>query len=283
LALTQRIEADLRALEKLRIKPVFVFPGLTPNRRWKAQQGGPNNNNPMGGAMGPGGVQAEYTEACRDRRDAWAKYEAGQEEGATKLFEGRAAFAQWDLWRMVLRIFRHRNVEFIVAPYCAWAQLIYLQRHPKQYVHAIYGSTDTLLYPGVDKLITGLDLAGGAGGPTFTFVSKRALVGELTVTEDQFLDVAILVGFTNSPPFPPTMHEQALKVCFFFFFFLLPCFLFLSSFCIYKKLTQRAGHSRHGKILQIRLRRRLRLCRPPRRQEHRLHRALRTHPLHGAL
>jgi hypothetical protein len=38
-------------------------------------------------------------------------------------------------------------------------------------------------------------------------------VGELTVTEDQFLDVAILVGFTNSPPFPPTMHEQALKVC----------------------------------------------------------------------
>jgi hypothetical protein len=235
----------------------------------------------MGGAMGPGGVQAEYTEACRDRRDAWAKYEAGQEEGATKLFEGRAAFAQWDLWRMVLRIFRHRNVEFIVAPYCAWAQLIYLQRHPKQYVHAIYGSTDTLLYPGVDKLITGLDLAGGAGGPTFTFVSKRALVGELTVTEDQFLDVAILVGFTNSPPFPPTMHEQALKVCFFFFpslpslFFCLPLILL--------KLTQRAGHSRHGKILQIRLRRRLRLCRPPRRQEHRLHRALRTHPLHGAL
>jgi XPG N-terminal domain len=31
LALTQRIESDLRALEKLRIKPVFVFPGLLPN------------------------------------------------------------------------------------------------------------------------------------------------------------------------------------------------------------------------------------------------------------
>ncbi|KAJ6468720.1 XPG I-region protein, partial [Mycena vulgaris] len=121
------------------------------------------------------------TEACRDRRDAWAKYEAGQEDAATRLFEGRSSFAQWDLWRMVLRIFRHRNVEFIVAPYVAWAQLIYLQRHPKQYIHAIFGPTDTLLYPG------------------------------LTVTEDQFLDVAILVGFAHSPPFPPTMHEQALK------------------------------------------------------------------------
>ncbi|KAJ7691926.1 XPG I-region protein [Mycena rosella] len=191
LALTQRIEADLRTLEKLRIKPVFVFPGLTPNRRWKAHAG------------------AGDTEACRDRRDAWAKYEAGQEDAATKLFEGRSSFAQWDLWRMVLRIFRHRNVEFIVAPYVAWAQLIYLQRHPKQYIHAIFGPTDTLLYPGVDKLITSLDLA--AAAPTFTFLSKRALLNELAVTEDQFLDIALLVGSAHAPPFPPTTHEQALK------------------------------------------------------------------------
>lgn len=59
----------------------------------------------------------------RDRRDAWAKYEAGQEEQATKLFEARGGLQQWDLWKMVLRIFRHRNVEFLVAPYVAWAQV----------------------------------------------------------------------------------------------------------------------------------------------------------------
>ncbi|KAF7309372.1 XPG I-region protein [Mycena indigotica] len=191
LALAQRIETDLRTLERLRIKPVFVFTGLTPNRRWKPNAG------------------LDYTEACRDRRDAWSKYEAGQEDAATKLFEGRSAFQQWDLWRMVLRIFRHRNVEYIVAPYVAWAQLIYLQRHPKQYIHAIYGSTDTLLYPGVDKLITGVDL--GAPTPSFTFLSKRNIIQELQVSEDQFLDIAILVGFSHSPAFPPTMHEQALK------------------------------------------------------------------------
>ena len=105
MALTQRIESDLRALEKLRIKPVFVFPGLLPNKRLKHPH------------------HAEHVEACRDRRDAWAKYEQGQEDAATKLFEGRSSFAQWDLWRMVLRIFRHRNVEFLVAPYVAWAQV----------------------------------------------------------------------------------------------------------------------------------------------------------------
>jgi XPG N-terminal domain len=53
LALTQRIESDLRALEKLRIKPVFVFPGVLPNKRWKPH------------------YHSERVEACRDRRDAW--------------------------------------------------------------------------------------------------------------------------------------------------------------------------------------------------------------------
>ncbi|KAG2147831.1 PIN domain-like protein [Suillus bovinus] len=192
LALTTRIESDLRTLEKLRIKPVFVFPGLLPSKRWKQYQ-----------------HHVEHNDACRDRRDAWAKYEAGQEESATKLFEGRSGLQQWDLWRMVLRIFRHRNVEFLVAPYVAWAQLIYMQRHPKSYIHAIFGPTDTLLYPGVDKLITSLDLTSAT--PSFCFVSKRTILGDLGLSEDQFLDVGILVGFEHSPPFPPTVHEQALK------------------------------------------------------------------------
>ena len=107
LALVSRIESDLRVLEKLRIKPVFVFPGLIPNRRWKH----------------PPPHQHEQNDAMRDRKEAWSKYEAGQEEAATKLFETRSCLHQWDLWRMVLRIFRHRNVEYIVAPYIAWAQV----------------------------------------------------------------------------------------------------------------------------------------------------------------
>ena len=107
LALTQRIESDIRALEKLRIKPVFVFSGLMPNRRGKLHQQ----------------QQFESNDATRDRRDAWTKYESGQEDAATKLFEGRSGIHQWDLWKMVLRIFRHRNVEFIIAPYVSWAQV----------------------------------------------------------------------------------------------------------------------------------------------------------------
>ncbi|KAF8653531.1 hypothetical protein AX16_003915 [Volvariella volvacea WC 439] len=191
LGLAQRIEADLRVLEKWRIKPVFVFNGLVPNKRWKQN------------------AMPDYADACRDRRDAWAKYESGQEEAATKLFEGRSCFAQWDTWRMVLRIFRHRNVEFIVAPYFATAQLIYLQRHHKSYIHAIYGATDALLYPGVDKLITAVDFTSST--PTFTFTSKKSILVELGVNEDQLLDIGLLVGYDSNPSFPPIAHDQALK------------------------------------------------------------------------
>lgn len=66
-----------------------------------------------------------------------------------------------------------------------------------------------MLYPGVDKVITSLDLS--ANSPTFQFASKRVIVQDLGVSEDQFLDIGILVGFDQSPPFPPSVHEQALK------------------------------------------------------------------------
>lgn len=105
LALTSRIESDLRILEKLHIKPVFVFPGLLPNKKQQR------------------GVSSNHMEACKDRKLAWDQYENGKTEAATKLFEGRSNVVQWDLWRSVLRIFRNRNVEFIVAPYIAWAQV----------------------------------------------------------------------------------------------------------------------------------------------------------------
>jgi hypothetical protein len=196
LALTQRIETDLRVLEKLHIKPVFVFPGLPTNKKRLPQ----NDQNRE---------QQVQNDACKHRRDAWQKYENDQEDEASKLWEKSNSVLHWDLWRMVLRIFRHRNVEFLVAPYLASAQLIYLQRHNKGYIHSFFGPTDALLYPGVDKLITSLDLV--SPSPTFSYVVKKNIIADLGVSEDQFLDIGILVGFADHPSFPVTYHEQALK------------------------------------------------------------------------
>ena len=87
--------------------------------------------------------------------------------------------------------------------------MIYLLRHSKAYIHSIYGPTETMLYPGVDKVITQLDFT--ASPPTFQYASKRTITQELAISEDQFLDIGILLGFDQSPPFPPSVHEQALK------------------------------------------------------------------------
>lgn len=130
LALTQRIETDLRTLEKHRVKPVFVFSGLVPQKRWKHVQSQ---------------LIHEQNEACRDRANGWSRYENGQEDAATKLFEIRSGLHQWDLWRVVLRIFRHRNVEFIVAPYLAWAQVSAILSLP-----VFFGLSDDLVHPLVD-------------------------------------------------------------------------------------------------------------------------------------
>ncbi|KAB5594780.1 hypothetical protein CTheo_1759 [Ceratobasidium theobromae] len=194
LSLASRIEQDLRALEKLHIKPVFVFPGLPPNKRI-------NRYTPQQSA-------AKQMEAVQARREAWSNYEAGRADQATKLFESRSNIEQWDLWRPVLRIFRHRNVEFIIAPYSSLAQLVYLQRHPKSYVHALYGPSELLLYSGVDKVILSLDLSTQSN---FTFVTKSKMLGELQLTDEQFLDLGLLCGSEYSPTLPPHANESSIK------------------------------------------------------------------------
>jgi hypothetical protein len=121
LSLAARVENDLRVLEKLRIKPVFVFPGLLPKKTSRGQ--GPSNipNAANAGINSAGG--GEYAEEIRERREAWELYERGQIEQAEALFEGRSGVTHWELWRSVLRMFRNRNVEFLVAPYTATAQV----------------------------------------------------------------------------------------------------------------------------------------------------------------
>ncbi|QRW17261.1 hypothetical protein RhiXN_05263 [Rhizoctonia solani] len=202
LSLASRIEQDLRALEKLHIKPVFVFPGLPPNKRI-------SKNTPQQNA-------AKQMEAAQARRDAWNCYESGRNDQATKLFESRSNVEQWDLWRPVLRIFRHRNVEFIIAPYSSLAQvslssifdLVYLQRHPKSYVHALYGPSELLLYAGVEKVILSLDLSAQSN---FTFVTKSKMMTDLQLNEDQFLDLGLLCGSEYSPTLPPNANETSIK------------------------------------------------------------------------
>lgn len=72
-SLMSKIESDLQALEKLHIKPVFVFPGLLPANQVKP--------NPL-----------VHADACRGLKEAW---ERGQTVQATRLFGTRSNVSQW--------------------------------------------------------------------------------------------------------------------------------------------------------------------------------------------
>jgi hypothetical protein len=111
IALTAHIEADLRTLDKFRIKPVFVFNGLPLYRR----------NPPR---------QAQEVISGREaaqRNHAWALYEQGHAEEAAKVLTEGQRHGNWvvpiEVTRLILRMFRHRMVEYIVAPYMQWGQV----------------------------------------------------------------------------------------------------------------------------------------------------------------
>ncbi|WVQ75844.1 hypothetical protein IAR50_005477 [Cryptococcus sp. DSM 104548] len=107
-SIIQKIENDLRALEHRSIKPVFVFPGLPLAAKEPVKLPDP---------------KAERENVAKN--EAWALYDQGEPLLAVdKLnsFNGGNYVDQRDLLRSILRLFRHRFVEYVIAPYSSHAQ-----------------------------------------------------------------------------------------------------------------------------------------------------------------
>lgn len=183
-ALISHIEEDLRVLEQHRIKPVFVLNGLSPAKRSR-----------------PFSYEDRRPEL---RKRAWEAYEAGNVALTHQHLSAGMPVHYADLYRSVLRMLRDREKDFIVAPYLATGQLVALVRHPKEYVHAMYGPTELLVYERVDQVITQVDLRRAS----FKYVSKHAIMRELRCNESEFLDVALLAGMEFCPTFPPLQDEN---------------------------------------------------------------------------
>ncbi|OWZ61562.1 hypothetical protein AYX15_06241 [Cryptococcus neoformans] len=191
LAIISKIENDLRALERHAIKPVFVFTGL-----------------PLASRPPPKGPDIKAERENQIKNEAWALYDEGQAYAAVdKLvqFNNGNFVDQRDLLRSIMRLFRHRYVEFVVAPYLGIAQLAYLLQHPKGYIHAIYSSSECLMWP-VERVITSSDW-----NNNFQFVEKVRILNDLNLTSEQFLDFGILAGSSLSRTIPLPQSEFSIK------------------------------------------------------------------------
>lgn len=109
LALTQRVETDLRTLDRLGIKPVFVFAGL-----------------PLASRPAFKGFDIHADRETAVKNEAWNHYENGDVEKAISTLTGvrNGGWTDYkDVARLILRVFRHRSVEYVIAPYQEIAQV----------------------------------------------------------------------------------------------------------------------------------------------------------------
>ncbi|GAA5907599.1 hypothetical protein JCM6882_004419 [Rhodosporidiobolus microsporus] len=178
LTLTTQIEKDMHNFRSHGITPVIVFNGINP---LEARERPPSDD-----------------EHNWRRGRAWEHYENGRVDQSRTEFGASDSILPNDVLRLAQRQLKQRNAEFIVAPYLAWAQLAYLERHERAYVHAIYGSNELFMFDGLDRIILDIDFKRA----TMTFASKAAILESMGLSSDQFLDLAILAGFEGSPTFP---------------------------------------------------------------------------------
>ncbi|KAG0214762.1 hypothetical protein BGX28_001397 [Mortierella sp. GBA30] len=178
------IEKELEGFKAASIHPLFVFSGLALIRKDK-----PYVNDDA---------------KIAKRNAAWDAVSAGKIDLALSSWGTSYVVHQPDLIHLVFRILKENNIDYIRAPYGAGAQLVYLERNPKQIIHAIYAGSELLVFD-VERVITSIDFV----KQTFSVISKKAVLQDLMLTDDQFLDLCILAGFDHCPTFPPLSAEGA--------------------------------------------------------------------------
>ena len=161
------------------------------------------------------------------RDKAWENMEAGQVDAAYDLWLKSKSVNHLDCLTQLFKIFEDNHIEFMRAPYSSMAQLVYLESHPKQLVHAICAGSDMLMWD-VERVILGFDfemyklifhilstnsvliliIIRG----TFSYLEKYRVLKDLgDVHPDQFLNICIMAGFDFIETFPPLAQGFTFK------------------------------------------------------------------------
>ncbi|KAJ1980681.1 hypothetical protein H4R33_005417 [Dimargaris cristalligena] len=178
LGLEAAVERELNAFKSHQIHPFFVFSGVNLLRKDKPFSKPDSRPN--------------------KRTNAWKAYDNQQLDLALSSWGSSGSISPLDMLPEVFRLLALHGVEFMRAPYSAWGQLIYLQKHPQAPIHTIHAGSEMLIFD-VDRVIVSLDFDKG----TFAWLSKRQTLQDLDISPEQFLDVCILAGFDWSITFPP--------------------------------------------------------------------------------
>ncbi|KAF9110475.1 hypothetical protein BGX27_006299 [Mortierella sp. AM989] len=182
--LRKAIEKELENFKAASIHPLFVFSGLALLRKEKPHV---NDENKI-----------------KKRNIAWESVNSGKMDVALSSWNTSHTIHQPDLIHLVMRILKENGIDYIRAPYNAEAQLVYLERNPKQIIHATFAGPELLIFD-IERVITSIDFA----KQTFSVILKKAVLQDLMLTDDQFLDLCILAGGDQCVTFPPFAQQSA--------------------------------------------------------------------------
>ncbi|KAJ2081598.1 hypothetical protein H4R24_002219 [Coemansia sp. RSA 988] len=183
LALEAEIVKEVRFFQTHGITPVFVFSGLPVARKEHR-------------AFAKDDHRVAY------RHSAWEQYWQGHVEQAQRGWSASPSQAVADLIPFAMQVLQENGVEFMRAPYSAWAQLAYLYQHESQPIHAVYSSLDVLMF-GVDRVITSISHTRS----TFGWVQREHLLSKCGIAAEQVLDMCILAGFDWCSTFPALLTD----------------------------------------------------------------------------
>lgn len=176
--LKTRILRDLSIFEQNKIEPFFVFDGLNLISRNRK-------------------ISDENYARMRD--EAWKSYNEGKYQQASNEFGLLVNTETSSLYKILINILLEKKMEFLVAPYLSWAQLAYMAEATQSHIDAIFGSSNILLF-NVDRLIVNFDF----DYSVFSWLDKQTILSSLGgITNEQFLDICILLGSDLCPTFPP--------------------------------------------------------------------------------
>ncbi|KIW64249.1 hypothetical protein PV04_09196 [Phialophora macrospora] len=170
------VEEDITFLRQNGITLIFVFDGLDyVNKNLRTSQ---------------------LAASRRVQDDAWHAYLNGDSKRTVTDF-GKATYDVDTTARALQKLLAENNVEYMVAPYSATAQLSYLLALEDQFIDAVMGSTECFLF-GVDRVVTDFN----KNDSTLGLVSRATCEGILKADKDLLRDAQILLGTSFTPTFP---------------------------------------------------------------------------------
>lgn len=212
-SLKMYLESDMQVFKDFQITPVFVFSGsatsnqLEANAHYTAAAAEAANaaltaSNPTvnpSSAAGKSGKEAILAQ----RNKAWTQWSnllnnnqsayIDQPIAPHEPFRYSTAIDTKGFQNDLICYFISQGIAYQVAPYSSWLQLAYLLQNG--YIDAIYGPTDCLMLPEVEKFILGMEFP----NKEFRFIENSRVLNDFNISQDEFIDICMAVGNDLQP------------------------------------------------------------------------------------